>query len=116
MRDLSELRTAAARLRELAANTSGGTWAAEYLEQHNCWWVTHETEEPGWTTHGTIADLESAHMAGNASWIALMGPAVAEPLAAWLDSAAADVLDVDARALAFARVVNSHVSDEDDST
>jgi hypothetical protein len=88
MTPAEELRAAAALLRERAAKTSGGTWTAEYLDQHNCWWVDHRTETSDSTTYGTVADLESIDMAGNAAWIALMSPAVAEPLAALLESEA----------------------------
>ncbi len=112
-----ELRAAATKLREMAKATVGGIWTTEYLDNHECWWVNHRTEEYDSVTCGTVADLESVGMEGNAAWIALMGPDKAEPLAAWLDSIAKAVealtttLKRDQReladpdALAFARAV-----------
>lgn len=113
MTPAEELRAAATRLREMAKATAGGKWTAEYLGNHNAWWVTHDSkDEDGSTTWGTVADLESIDMAGNAAWIALMGPDKAGPLAAWLEACVkqrciyADAMDPEqAAALAFARSI-----------
>jgi hypothetical protein len=95
MNPAEELRAAAVKLREMAAATAGGTWTAEYLDRHDVWWVNHETHDDGWTTHGTVAELVSVGMAGNAAWVALMGPDVAPGIAALLEHYANCVAGVD---------------------
>jgi hypothetical protein len=62
MTEAEELRAAAAKLRETAANASPGPWSAQ--------------------------DFAFRHGLADAAWIALMDPAVAEPLAAWLEETA----------------------------
>lgn len=83
-----ELRDAAAKVRKAAASAMSDNWySAEALAQSLC-----------------SEDVE---------WIALMGPVLAEPLAAWLDGAAenwrwvSSVVDADTHpAILTARAIN----------
>jgi hypothetical protein len=102
------LRTAATVLRELAAEATPGPWEIEW---------TYDAQTPQAVfrmhpEHPDDPDLSGAlgimdeNPADNA-WVATLGPQVAQPLAAWLECAAADalVIGADAQALAVARVI-----------
>jgi hypothetical protein len=87
------LRTAATRLRALAANTSAvlvpGRWEIEYTYQGHqpqaLYMMDPEyPDDPDMSFGIGIMD----HTLGDNTWIAALSPAVAEPLAAWLDAEA----------------------------
>lgn len=102
-----EMKAAAKKLRKMASETAGGIWKAEHLEQHDCWWVVHTTEDSDSITYGTVAETTSVDMAANAVWIALMGPEMADTLATWLEISARDAVEIgpDPTASRFARLV-----------
>lgn len=84
MSPAATLRAAATKLRETASNATPGPW------QSGGYGAT------GWTIgdgHGRlyIETEDSDQGKTDAAWIALMSPAVAEPLAAWLDGVAKDI-------------------------
>ena len=89
MADLSPvetLRAAAARLRALATNATPGPWEREWA------FSTHFVVPS--TAGNVAADNVSRlkrHQRGDAEWIALMHPGVAEPLADWLEREAEDL-------------------------
>jgi hypothetical protein len=88
-----ELREAAAKLREKASAAPAGPWNVD-----GPWWWDREpatcstvlTTEPDRDAVAVIAPEYNRHpKAENAApWIALVSPALAEPLASWLESAA----------------------------
>lgn len=97
-----ELRTAAARLREMAAAAKDGPWTVR--EEHG-----RDITDEAWSEVRVVApsgDVAITYMSSvlegdphedNAAYIAAMGPHVAEPLAGWLDDEAclADMLAAD---------------------
>jgi hypothetical protein len=72
-----ELRAAATKLRETAANATPGPWE----NAENDLWIGGPVWGYQVTKDGTFIGEDSA-------WIALMHPGLAEPLAEWLDSEA----------------------------
>lgn len=85
------LRAAAALVRERAGAATPGPWTATELppnaHHRPAHWVTTEYADGDATVSATVADCPWRQ--ADASWIALMGPAVGEPLATWLDGEAA---------------------------
>jgi hypothetical protein len=67
-----ELRAAATKLRETAADAASERWDALF------------------------PDVRAPHIKATNAWIRLMSPAVAEPLAAWLESAGNDLSGAEA--------------------
>lgn len=107
MTPAEEMRDAARILREVAGNAAPGPWSVggdEFELEDNLAWLEPEGDGKscGRCTSGTI-DLR------NARWIALLSPAIAEPLATWLDSSADDAEEIgpDHRALTMARQIRS---------
>lgn len=108
MSPAEELRAAAATLRQTAAKAQAGPWGVESTGR--TWAVL------SYSTSGFVADLGRKDVPDtllDGEWIALANPALAEPLAAWLDRAAdhecleSPVACRDAnRALDVARVIN----------
>ncbi len=94
--DARTLRTAAARLMELAARTTPGDWRVGGLLASRPEVIAHDVD--GGTEH--VAEAR----AGTAAWIAALSPAVAEPLAVWL-AAAATAREPDPAAISVARVL-----------
>ena len=87
------LRAAATKLRETASKATPGPWqiGPEFGDM-----VT--SPEPNWNGNPTViaSDLADGHPGfdwNNVAWVALMSPAVAEPLAAWLETCANDLAD-----------------------
>jgi hypothetical protein len=116
-----ELRAAAAKLRKTAKNATPGRWTAE----HQSW--AGDNAVLSYATNGHAVAVCGEEVKGadhpasaDAAWIALAHPGLAEPLAAWLESAAkhaGKVVDpanqaiiADQDALAVARVINGTVS------
>lgn len=106
-----ELRTAATRLRVLAADVPAPPWAPGGIGDY------------GWTVHcGDLArdrdaislDTQMDNEEGRAltRYIAAMDPGVGAALAAWLDSAAydAEMVGPDPQAMAVARLINQEQS------
>jgi hypothetical protein len=89
------LLTAADRLEALAARTTPGDWRTAGLLATRPEVVAHAPD--GGTEH--VAEAR----ANTAGWIAVLSPAVARPLVAWLRAAATDPLDP--AAVAFARAL-----------
>lgn len=84
-----ELRGAATKLRETAAEATPGGWQPEVLppnEQHKhpAFWVTTEYDDGDGTTDVVVADCPWRE--ADAAWIALASPALAEPIAAGLEA------------------------------
>lgn len=79
------LRAAAARLRDTAAKATPGPWAASEHVEHGFRVAT--ADEAGWVAWTGAYDDEPDESRGDAAWIALASPLLAEPLAAWLDQA-----------------------------
>lgn len=81
------LRAAAALVRERAEAATPGPWTATELppnaHHRPAHWVTTEYADGDATVSATVADCPWRQ--ADASWIALMGPAVGEALAAALD-------------------------------
>lgn len=85
----AELRAAAARLRQLAADTSPGPWPLAY---DTCC-TTEDCPHAPWVSGvGPLTHVESDHgedaMSAAVHWIAAMHPGVGVALADWLDDAA----------------------------
>ncbi|MDQ1660671.1 MAG: ElaA protein [Blastococcus sp.] len=80
MDDAELLRTAAARLEDLATRTTSGDWRIGGLLATRPEIVAHRPD--GGTEH--VAEARAA----SAAWIAALSPALAEPLAGWLREAA----------------------------
>lgn len=97
------LRTAAARLRRLAARTTPGDWRVGGLLASRPEVIAHDLD--GGTEH--VAEAR----AGTAAWIAALSPAVAEPLAVWLAAAAA-AQEPDPAAISVARVLLGRLPEE----
>jgi len=77
------LRRAAARLRETAAEVTPGTWVVERTNRSV--WVM--ADRGLYVANTGTSDIdESPRVQADAEWIALASPAIAEPLAAWLES------------------------------
>jgi hypothetical protein len=96
MNGATELAAAADRLERLAARTTAGDWRLGGLLATRPEVVAHSPD--GGTEH--VAEAR----ARTAEWIAALSPAVAEPLVAWLRSAA-DKDPVDDDALRLARTL-----------
>lgn len=93
MTPAAELRAAAAKLREMADRTIGGPWYTVGLPWNDrTLYVIAGDEDPHRGMY--VADVEhptlerSGTENANAEWIALANPAIAEPLAAWLEDCA----------------------------
>lgn len=94
------LRRAAAKVRELAAEATQGEWFDDAHFQGDGFVVMADGLRRAHLPKVRRDDIDDGNgsPAGNAAWIAALNPAVAEPLAAWLDDAAeyedgADKLD-----------------------
>jgi hypothetical protein len=96
MNGATELAAAADRLERLAARTTAGDWRLGGLLATRPEVVAHSPD--GGTEH--VAEAR----ARTAEWIAALSPAVAEPLVAWLRTAA-DADPVDDAALRLARTL-----------
>jgi hypothetical protein len=96
MDDAELLRTAAARLEDLAGRTTAGDWRIAGLLATRPEVVAHRPD--GGTEHVAEARTSSA------AWITALSPALAEPLAAWL-RAAAGRSPVEPAAVELARLV-----------
>ena len=107
MTPAEELRTAATRLRETAAEATGGPW--ENGEDDHLW--------IGGSVWGYSVRKKGEFLNGDPAWIALANPALAEPLAQLLEDQAAmyedflprgtDIAErIVWRGLGVARVVN----------
>lgn len=103
-----ELRTAAARIRELAAKATSGicpdwVYSAVRHVARNCAgsFECRHPEHQGW-------DQPEWDRYDDSPYIAAMHPGVGSALAAWLDSAAVDAREIGAnpQALALARAIN----------
>ena len=93
-----ELMAAADQLEGLAARTTGGDWRVGGLLASRPEVIA---EWPG----GAVEHVAEAR-ANTADWITTLSPAVAEPMAAWLRSAA-EAAPITPPALAFARALTS---------
>lgn len=98
MTPAEELRAAASLLREMAAN-------ATPVSHTDGRWTAHA----GGTVTGDYTVAYRCLMQGDAEWIALAGPQIAEPLAAWLEFVAetwaVQKRGVRSHALAVARAI-----------
>lgn len=83
MTPAEEMRAAAAKLREMAAKTSGGPWTLMKNIQER----TGSHMQSTWMRPGKKTAI-NPHQHDEYAWIALMDPDKAEPLACWLDVAA----------------------------
>lgn len=83
MTPAEELRSAAAKLREMAAKTSGGPWTLVKNIQER----TGSHMQSTWTRPGKTQAVNPGQH-DDYAWITLMGPDKAELLACWLDVAA----------------------------
>lgn len=82
----AELRAAAALLRGAASKTTPGQWV-------KCWGTRLGSPAVALLEHvhpdgGSQVTLAHFDRRGDAAWIALLSPTMAEPLAAWLDGTA----------------------------
>lgn len=80
------LRAAAAKLREIADKATPGPWSRYANLGYAVFSEAFDPDVPdgvGDVTNGSPGEAD-------ADWIALMSPAVAEPLAAWLDGCAGE--------------------------
>lgn len=117
----TDLRKAAALLRDLAAKAVEGPWRYSHGSHRNDYDKAEVIAENG----GWIVAASHAVNDDSFRWIAALSPAVAEPLAAWLDSVAEQKEDnrfqvgsgfspypVDGadHALAFARALLTHTT------
>jgi hypothetical protein len=113
-----EMRTAATRLRDLAKDitTTEGGWSGFHVEDDGRATIYGgPLDEAGYRT-GTVFEFkdyddceECTRPTGpEVSWMFIVNPLLAEPLAAWLDSAANDTetIGTDFRALKVARTIN----------
>ena len=94
--DARTLLTAAVRLRALAARTTAGDWRVGGLLASRPEVIAHAPD--GGTEHVAEARARSA------DWVTALSPAVAEPLANWLTSAAGSGTP-DPAAVTLARVL-----------
>ena len=101
--DAAALRTAAARLRALAARTTPGDWRVGGLLASRPEVIAHAPD--GGTEHVAEARERSA------AWITALSPGIAEPLAAWLAAAAASG-PPDPAAVTLARVLLGRLPEE----
>ena len=83
MTPAEELRAAAAKLREMAADATEGPWTSVPMRDH-----TFGIWSSGTGLSGEDDHLASANVAPDAASIALMCPDKAELLAVWLEEAA----------------------------
>jgi hypothetical protein len=87
MTPAEELRAAATKLRETASKATPGPWEIRDGNKVSSNVVSREDmviDGGGWTD-GTKAVVYGAALTADAVWIALASPALAEPLAAWLE-------------------------------
>lgn len=129
MTPAEELRAAAFRLREVAANAADGPWTASPVwssRSHATSAVYSLAHDAGTTASEVVASGRADKSGGivnpfNAVWIATVHPGLAEPLAAWLESLAEKPerlgvhrdetgVSVDRNALAVARQINGGAS------
>lgn len=75
-----ELRAAAALLRETASRATPGPWGAEEVSARVLGVLSYSASSPV----ASIGDPAEPYVPGDAAWIALASPALAEPLARWL--------------------------------
>jgi hypothetical protein len=85
----SILVAAADRIRDLAAATTHGQWAAGHLldaEDYggNAWVESEVQHANGAESSFTVAEFETDQGIGDARWVAALSPAVAPHLEAWL--------------------------------
>ena len=113
MTPADELRAAAAKIRDLTAETTGAPWTTSWSEQQ------YEVKSPSgidpiaeWTYAIATWEPEASEQraecdTADADWIATMHPGIGTALAAWLESAARDAREIgpDPHALAVARAV-----------
>jgi hypothetical protein len=83
MTPAEELRAAATKLRETAAKATPGSWTAREHSSD----IFADSSDFEWVAEALIPH-EPAISRGNAAWIALMSPVIAEPIARVLDEAA----------------------------
>lgn len=93
-----ELRTAAAKLRQTAANATPGPWEDVSTDDTGAWprWILGAPNADGYgqdvlVVHEEVAEAYSVVAREDLAWIALVNPGLAEPLAAWLDACANDI-------------------------
>lgn len=124
MSPADELRAAATLLRETANKATPGPWSASpvWSPRSQATSAVYSLAHPTGTHASEVVPSMLATpkrplvRPGDAAWIALMSPAVAEPLAAWLDFLAL-LIDGDhaapdgyAHALDFARAITGSTS------
>jgi len=118
---IEELRAAATIVRQAAAKATPGPWRIRQgntISSNIADRDGHMVIDGGGWTDGTKTVVYGAALNADAAWIALMSPALAEPLAAWLESEALSLRSFDrswhgtfaARALAVARSINGSES------
>ena len=93
-----ELRAAAAKIRDIAGPTTPGPWTDRSTDDTGAWpiMIVGGDDSPGdgrgepvLIVHESVTEEIVARE--DATWIALAGPQIAEPLAAWLEGAADDL-------------------------
>ena len=107
---VEELRAAAKVLRETASKATPGPWEIRDGNKASSNVATrdeHMVIDGGGWTDGKKAVVYGAALVADAAWIALMSPAVAEPLAVLLDEAA--------KRRESAVAIAASVSDEDET-
>lgn len=78
-----ELRAAARLLRETASKATPGPWKTKGFGDFG--WLVVDADPAG---RFSVETEDNEHGRADAAWIALVSPAVADPLAAWLESVA----------------------------
>lgn len=78
------LRAAAKLLREIAKNAAPGPWGVEYENSKSLSVLSYS----GQAFVAFIGVEDAPGVRGDAAWISLVHPGLAEPLAAWLDATA----------------------------
>lgn len=119
-----ELKTAAAKLREMAKNASRGPWIVGDCELYPRWMLSEgERDEHGYRGDVTRISEDEADVFrisdADWRWMGFAHPGLAEPLASWLESAANEFITEEwtdcptaARAVAVARVINGTTPEE----
>ena len=94
MSPADDLRAAATLIRATASKATPGPWEIRDGNKVSSNVAARDErmviDGGGWTD-GTKAVVYGAALIADAAWIALMSPAVAEPLAAWLEATATDI-------------------------
>jgi hypothetical protein len=80
------LRQAAEKLRETAKHATPGPWSAEESTEYG--FRVGTADQKAWVAWTGEYDDEPVESRADARWIALMSPALAGPLADWLESEA----------------------------